>query len=312
MYATNENKVLIAPTRRRRGDAPPTNAMVSGASVTGASMAADQQSHRQTDARSAAALLVAADHTGDSWRSRVVGRSLGPAADRAIERGQALIAAAGRLVQRNGEDFTMQEVALEAGLSLRAIYQYFAGKDELLIALIEESGAVLVRLVNRAIEPYVDPLDRLAAALYFMTDARQHTDHEYNATMSRFVARTWASEPDQLGRARRAVTELLADLIGQASGAGSLEPGDVADQAAHVAYSLNAYQMNAHLGSSIGVPLPPNLAFVRYALLGLGAQIPIGWEKRFALADAEARRRRQTSERMAFATGSKRTRGAAG
>jgi AcrR family transcriptional regulator len=232
-----------------------------------------------------------------------VGRSLGPAADRAIERGQALIAAAGRLVQRNGEDFTMQQVAVEAGLSLRAIYQYFAGKDELLIALIEESGGVLVRLVNRAIEPYTDPLERLGAALYFMTDARQHTDHEYNATMSRFVARTWTSAPDQLGRARRAVTELLAQLIREATEAGVLEPGDVTQKAADVALSLNGYQMNAHLGSALGVPLPPNLVFVRFALLGLGAQIPSGWEDRLAIPDAEARRRRQMSERMAFSGG---------
>jgi AcrR family transcriptional regulator len=251
----------------------------------------------------AVAALVPSDQAGGSWRSRIVGRSLGQAADRAIERGQALIAAAGRLVQKHGEDFTMQQVALEAGLSLRAIYQYFAGKDELLIALIEESGGVLVRLVNRAIEPYTDPLERLGAALYFMTDARQHTDHEYNATMSRFVARTWTSAPEQLGRARRAVTDLLSRLIGDATEAGLLEAGHVEQHAANVAVSLNGYQMNSHLGSAIGVPLPPNLVFVRFTLLGLGAQIPVGWEDRLTIADDEARRRRQMSERMAFSDG---------
>ena len=67
----------------------------------------------------AVAALAPIDDASTSWRERVVGRSLGPAADRVVERGQALIAAAGRLVQRDGEDFTMQQVAAEAGLSLR-------------------------------------------------------------------------------------------------------------------------------------------------------------------------------------------------
>ena len=215
------------------------------------------------------------------WRERVVGRSLGPAAERAIERGQVIIAATGRLVQRNGVDFTMQQVAAEAGLSLRAIYQYFAGKDELLVALIEESAGVLGRLVDRAIESFADPLERLGAALAFMTDARQHTDHEYNAAMSRFVATTWTTEPDQVGRARRLITDLLARLIEAAADAGAIEAGDVTHQAGSVALAVNVYAMNSHLGSAIGVPVPPGLAFVRFLLLGLGAGSPrtgrIGW-----------------------------------
>ncbi len=249
--------------------------------------------------RASTATPVRSDEVS-GWRDRVVGRSVGPAADRAVERGQAIIAAAGRLVQRNGEAFTMQQVAAEAGLSLRAIYQYFAGKDELLVALIEEAAGVLGRLVARAIDPFTDPLERLGAALVFMTDARQHTDHDYNAAMSRFAATTWTTEPDQVGRARRPNTELLAALIEDAADAGAIERADVTQQAASVALAVNAYAMNSHLGSAIGVPVPPNLAFVRFLLLGLGARIPAGWEERLAVSDAEAARRRQVSERMAF------------
>src|SRR5687767_307004 len=93
----------------------------------------------------AAAAHLAADNSGETanlfdpvdWRSRVVSRSLGTAADRAVRRGLALISAAGRLVQKSGgDDFTMQQVASEAGLSLRVLYQHFTGKDDLLVALI--------------------------------------------------------------------------------------------------------------------------------------------------------------------------------
>ena len=188
------------------------------------------------------------------------------------------------------------------------IYQYFAGKDELLVALIEESATVLTRLIDRAVAPYPDPLERLGAALTFMTDSRQHTDHAYNATMSRFVARTWITEPEQVGRARRQVTERLRRLIEAAGEAGSIEAGDTTNQAACLSLAVTAYSMNVHLGSATGVPAPPNLEFVRFALLGLGARIPPGWEDRLQLSDADAAHRRKTSERMAFASGPRRIR----
>lgn len=243
--------------------------------------------------------LLASHQPDASWRGRVVGRSLGPAADRAVERGQALISAATRLVQQSGEDFTMQQVAAEAGLSLRAIYQYFAGKDELLIALIEEAAGVLVRLIEQRIESYDEPLERLGAALYFMTDPRQHTDHDYNVTLFRFVARTWVSAPDQVGGARRPVTELLSRLIVDAAGSGAFECDDPESAAAYVALAHSSYQMNSNLGSSIGVPVPPNDRFVRFCLMGLGAQLPAGWEDRLAVTDSAADRWRRESERRA-------------
>ena len=75
---------------------------------------------------------------GADWQRRVVGRSLRTAAERSVDRGLSLINAAAAVLERsNGEDITVQEVADEAGQSLRTLYQYFESKDHLLLAAFQ-------------------------------------------------------------------------------------------------------------------------------------------------------------------------------
>ena len=62
----------------------------------------------------------------------------------AVDRpGPALIQAAAALLERsNGDGFTVQDVADEAGQSLRTLYQYFESKDDLLLAVFEEAMGI--------------------------------------------------------------------------------------------------------------------------------------------------------------------------
>ncbi len=74
------------------------------------------------------------------WHERTVERSLKNARERAISRGDQFIRAAGELLRTTGKsDFTVQEVVDRSGMSLRSFYHHFATKDDLLLALIEES-----------------------------------------------------------------------------------------------------------------------------------------------------------------------------
>src|SRR3546814_13448751 len=58
------------------------------------------------------------------WQRRVVSRSLRTARARSIDRGSTLIRAATALLERSGGDtFTVQDIADEAGQSLRTLYQ---------------------------------------------------------------------------------------------------------------------------------------------------------------------------------------------
>ncbi len=57
---------------------------------------------------------------------------------RTSEPARLIVEAAQRLVSEKGSSFTIQGLAREAGFSLQTFYRYFAGKEELLLAVIEQ------------------------------------------------------------------------------------------------------------------------------------------------------------------------------
>src|SRR3954454_17793726 len=74
------------------------------------------------------------------WRERAVSRSLNAARARAEERVQRFLDAAFELVDEKGStEFTIQEVIDRSKQSLRGFYEYFEDKDELLLAMFEET-----------------------------------------------------------------------------------------------------------------------------------------------------------------------------
>jgi AcrR family transcriptional regulator len=76
---------------------------------------------------------------GTTRRDLSVARVIDPARERAENRVQRFLDAAFELMASTGKDFTLQEVVERSGLSLRSFYQYFNGKHELLLALLEDS-----------------------------------------------------------------------------------------------------------------------------------------------------------------------------
>ena len=80
------------------------------------------------------------DANEPAWRQRAVSRSLNAARSRAEQRVQRFLDAAFELIDEKGTtEFTIQEVIDQSKQSLRGFYQYFDGKDELLLALFEET-----------------------------------------------------------------------------------------------------------------------------------------------------------------------------
>ena len=82
---------------------------------------------------------AATDANEPAWRERAVSRSLNAARSRAEQRVQRFLDAAFELIDEKGTtEFTIQEVVERSKQSLRGFYEYFAGKDELVLALFEE------------------------------------------------------------------------------------------------------------------------------------------------------------------------------
>ena len=100
------------------------------------------------------------------WQERTVERSLKSARQRAISRGHQFIAAAVELLRTTGKaDFTVQEVVDRSGMSLRSFYQHFATKDDLLLALVEETVQQHVAAARSRVDAESDPAAKLSALL---------------------------------------------------------------------------------------------------------------------------------------------------
>src|SRR3954471_24871184 len=102
------------------------------------------------------------DADGPAWRERAVSRSLNAARSRAEQRVQRFLDAAFELIDEKGTtEFTIQEVIDRSKQSLRGFYQYFDGKDELILALFKETVRESIEDYESALDEVTDPLERL-------------------------------------------------------------------------------------------------------------------------------------------------------
>jgi AcrR family transcriptional regulator len=238
----------------------------------------------------------AAEVTAD-WQRRVVGRSLRSAAERSVDRGRALIRAAAVVLERsNGEDITVQEVADEAGQSLRTLYQYFESKDDLLLALFEEAMRTYATLIEQAVADLDDPLDRLAGAMVAAVRMPEISGTGLDRGLIRLRLKLSEVQPDLLGRAQARLAAFVQELIEAAAAAGRIEVDDP-ESATFMVLSLNAaFVTTATLGNDAAVRRPDVEALASFCLRALGAELDRGWygrvEARLRLPRRTARPRR--------------------
>src|SRR3954467_12670471 len=94
---------------------------------------------------------------GSRWRTRALDRSLEPAATRSMERLERILDAARELADPTRDaSFTVAEVAERAGVSLKSFYRSFTGKDDLLLALLEEDSRAGATMVRHALDRTAD------------------------------------------------------------------------------------------------------------------------------------------------------------
>jgi AcrR family transcriptional regulator len=231
----------------------------------------DPQVRRSTDDELA--------ETGDAdWQRRVVGRSLRTAAERSVDRGMTLIRAAATVLERaEGADITVQEVADEAGQSLRTLYQYFESKDDLLLAVFEEAMRTYAVLIEQSISALDDPLERLAGAIIAALRMPEFSAPGFDRGLVRLRLRLSQSRPDLVARAQEALTALVRRLVEAAAASGRLEAGDP-EAATFMILSLNAAVITAEIvGNDAGVHRPDSLGLTSFCLRGLGGHVEENW-----------------------------------
>jgi AcrR family transcriptional regulator len=128
----------------------------------------------------------------------------------------AILSAARAVFARRGLAATMAEIATAAGVSQGLAYRYFAGKDELFRALVEEAVQS-----SDADTPPARPVDRIDQLLSKLIEARREHPELFQL-LDRAVSdqSTPADLMEQAERRGRTFVALLRQLIvdGQASG----------------------------------------------------------------------------------------------
>jgi AcrR family transcriptional regulator len=221
-----------------------------------------------------------ADESDADWQRRVVGRSLRTAAERSVDRGMNLIRAAATVLARsNGDDITVQEVADEAGQSLRTLYQYFESKNDLLLAVFEEAMRTYAQLIEEAIVDLDDPLERLAGAMLAAVRMPELSGAALDRGLIRLRLKLSETQTELVGRAQAAVTSLLLGLVEAAASAGRITVADP-EGATFLILTVNAAFITAEtLGNDAGVRQPDLVGITSFCLRGLGAELPGDWHK---------------------------------
>jgi len=165
------------------------------------------------------------------WRQRAVSRSLTAARSRAEQRIQRFLDAAFELIDEKGTtEFTIQEVIDRSKQSLRGFYQYFDGKDELILALFEETVRESIEDYEEALESVTDPLERLhvfVVRLHEWCDPQERKRGSHNRVpISEFATQLAVAHADRVNATQEPIYRMMLQLVEAAAAAGQIEVDD--------------------------------------------------------------------------------------
>lgn len=183
--------------------------------------------------------------TGESrepaWRQRAVSRSLHAARSRAEQRVQRFLDAAFELIDEKGTtDFTIQEVIDRSKQSLRGFYQYFDGKDELLLALFEDSVLESAADLREVVASVSDPMAQLRAFTIRLhewcepADTPRKRGIHNRRPISEFSVQLAVAHPERVKAAMEPISRILLELMDAAAAAGAIHVSDTRRAAALV------------------------------------------------------------------------------
>jgi AcrR family transcriptional regulator len=171
-----------------------------------------------------------------SWARRAIEHS--PSVQlsrrRSVDQARAIVEAGRRLVAQKGVDFTTRDLIKEAGIALQTFYRYFSGKDQLLLAVIEDLLTEVAASFEQSAQGIHDPVERLRSyVVRTITSEGEFT--AFGPMGAQFMAverwRLQQAYPEEMESARRPFLELIQREIEAAAAAGQLNPPNAADTA---------------------------------------------------------------------------------
>jgi AcrR family transcriptional regulator len=174
-----------------------------------------------------------------------------------------ILAKAGALFDSQGYGETsLQDIADAVGVARPSLYHYFSSKDKILVRIIERTIVVREQIIDRVTAAAGDPRTRLETLL---TEVGHSTSS--NPAGLRLVLNAGGALPPALRRrdvsSRRAMFELLCDVLADGMREGAFRPTDERATAAMIIAALTGLQYR-DIG---GVSSTPDAAAARLASL---------------------------------------------
>jgi len=147
-----------------------------------------------------------------------------------LGRSQQIVEAAYELLAEKGlEGLTIRAVLKKTGLSRRAFYERFADKDDLVVAVFEQTIRLAAQYYASQIEALSDPLERLkhiiTSVVLGSAGEGEHSDRR-GAAMSREHLRLAESRPDDLQAALHPLLALIAHQVSEGMQVGLVREAD--------------------------------------------------------------------------------------
>src|SRR5580700_4819158 len=168
---------------------------------------------------------IEGDAAMPEWKRLSIERSLqGPRA-RAQERTDRFVAATIELMEERGDvDFTVQDVVDRSKMSIRTFYNFFASKDDLLVAVHETILATeVVPRMRARCEAVSDPIARVEAYIEGIYELTSNPGPASRA-LTTYSNRLLETRPEDLERAFKPQIDLVVELIGDAKASGRMHP----------------------------------------------------------------------------------------
>lgn len=198
------------------------------------------------------------------WEERSVHRIQEPGRAQFLERSRRIVDAAYDLLAESGlEGLTIRAVLNKTGLSRRAFYERFEGKDDLVLAVFEQTIQHAASQFGNLVKEHSDPVERLHRIVTLIVLGKSgwpmvgegpetEASSRRGAALSREHLRLAESRPRDLQVALRPLIDLLADQLAAGMAAGQVREGDP-ERLAALLYNLVSTTVHTELLAQEGI-----------------------------------------------------------
>lgn len=198
------------------------------------------------------------------WEERSTNRVLEIGRDQILDRSRRIVAAAYELLEQDGlEGLTIRAVLKKTALSRRAFYERFADKDDLMLAVFEQTIRLAATYYNESIAALDDPMERLRLIVTSIGQGTKPADatqsqqsNRRGAAMSREHLRLAESRPLDLQAALSPLIALMAQQLSDGMQAGMVRRADPQRLAVFV-YNLVATTVHTEFIAEENAPPDP-------------------------------------------------------